>query len=175
MNRGEITIAMFLDFSRAFDTINYAIVIQKLYLMNFSKCFLYWLVDYLSNQQHYVQIDDKISKKLYANFGVSKGSILGLVFFNLHVSDMKKNIPQLGSCLQFADDSSLYRHLKPKYINTCFQDILNHIDKIVKCSADFNLVFNVNKNKIYAISNKSNDKISQPEGDHLVTIHNMQQ
>ena len=62
MNKEEITIATLLDFSRAFDTIDCAILILKLYSMNFSKCFFYWLVDYLSHQQQYVQIDDKRSK-----------------------------------------------------------------------------------------------------------------
>ena len=129
MNKGEITIAKFAYFSKAFDTIDYAVLIQKLHSNNFSKCFLYWLVDYLSHRQRYGQIDGKRLKRPYVKFGVSQGSILKPVLFNLYVFDIKKNIPHLISCLQYANDSTLYRHSKPKDINTCFQDINPLSDK----------------------------------------------
>lgn len=45
MNKGEITIAIFADFTKAFDTIGYAVQNQKSHSVNFSKCFNYWLVD----------------------------------------------------------------------------------------------------------------------------------
>ena len=59
--------------------------------MNFSQCFLYWLVDYLSRHKQYVQIDGKRSKQVCVSFRVPQGFILGHVLFNFHVSDMKKN------------------------------------------------------------------------------------
>ena len=58
---------------------------------------------------------------------------------------MERDIPQLSSCLQHADDSNFYRDFKSKGINICFQDIQNHINKIVKWSLDSNLVFNIIK------------------------------
>ena len=45
MNKGEITIAIFADITKAFDTIGYAVQNQKSHSMNFSKYFIYWLVD----------------------------------------------------------------------------------------------------------------------------------
>lgn len=50
MKREEITIATFADSPKAFGTIGYVVLIQKLHLMNFSKCFHYWLVDYLIDE-----------------------------------------------------------------------------------------------------------------------------
>ena len=47
MNKGDITITPFTDFSKVFDIIDYAALIQKLHEKNLTKCFLYWLVDYL--------------------------------------------------------------------------------------------------------------------------------
>ena len=58
MNKGGIAIATFADFSKSFGTIYYAVLVQKLDSMNFSKFFLYWLVDCLSQRQQYGQIDD---------------------------------------------------------------------------------------------------------------------
>ncbi|CAB4045526.1 Hypothetical predicted protein, partial [Paramuricea clavata] len=43
MKKGEITLAIFADFSKAFDTVDFEILISKLYKLNFSKSFLHWL------------------------------------------------------------------------------------------------------------------------------------
>ena len=48
MDRGEVTISVFADYSKAFDTIDYETLIHKLHDLNISKTFLYWIVDYLS-------------------------------------------------------------------------------------------------------------------------------
>ena len=109
MNKIEIFIATFTDFSKAFDTIDYAVIIQKLHSMNFSKCFLYWLVDYLIDNSMF-RLTVKYQKKLYVKFGV----------------------PNRSSCLRYPDDSTLYKHFQPKDIDTCFQDIQDDINKTVK-------------------------------------------
>ena len=66
----------------------------------------------------------------------------------------------------------MIRPFKSKDANICFQNIQNDINETVQWPADSNLVFNVKKIK-FAIVNKSNDKISQSERDHPLTIHNM--
>lgn len=50
--------------------------------MGFSKDFLTWMTSYLTGRQQYVMIDDKCSQRLETCFGVSQGSILGLLIFN---------------------------------------------------------------------------------------------
>ena len=66
----------------------------------------------------------------------------------------------------------MIRPFKSKDANICFQNIQNDINETVQWPADSNLVFNVKKIK-FVIVNKSNDKISQSERDHPLTIHNM--
>ena len=75
---------------------------------NFSKDFLYWAMDYLTFRQHFfVQIDAHFSTFLTSEFGVPRGSILGLILFNLCVADMSQITPE-SECLQYADDTTLY-------------------------------------------------------------------
>ena len=57
MNKSEITIAIFADYSKTFDTIDFYTLIQKMHTFNFSKNFLYWTMNYLTFRQHFVQID----------------------------------------------------------------------------------------------------------------------
>ena len=88
MKSGEVTIAIFTDYSKAFDTIGFSILIKDMHILNFSKRFLYWIFNYLVDRQHFLQIDSSISNILITNFGVLQGSILGPILFNLYVADM---------------------------------------------------------------------------------------
>ena len=49
------------DFSKAFDTIKYKTVLKKLNYLGFSKSFLNWTIEYLTDRQHFVQVGDKTS------------------------------------------------------------------------------------------------------------------
>ena len=92
MKSREVTIAIFTDYSKAFDTIDFSILIKKMHLLNLSICFLYWIFNYLTDTRHFVQIDSSISNILITNFGVPQGSILGSILFNLCVTDMTNNL-----------------------------------------------------------------------------------
>ena len=64
MKKGEVTLMVLADFSKAFDTVYYKVLITKLSTLGFSKPFLRWLNSYLSDQSHFVQIDDRIQSNL---------------------------------------------------------------------------------------------------------------
>ena len=74
--------------------------------------YIYWIFNYLTDR-HFVQIDSSISNILITSFGVSQGSILGPILFNLCVADMT-NILSESKCFQYTDDSTIYRSCKAK-------------------------------------------------------------
>ena len=84
MKCGEVSLLVLADYSKAFDTVRFQTVINKMYNMGFSKTFLSWLIEYLSTRRQFVQIDDKCSDMENVAFGVPQGSILGPVIFNLY-------------------------------------------------------------------------------------------
>jgi hypothetical protein len=77
MSKGEVTMAILADFSKAFDTVAYETVLKKLRGQGFSKSFLVWVTNYMTGRKQFVQIDDKKSSPLNVNFVVPQGSILG--------------------------------------------------------------------------------------------------
>ena len=89
MNLSECTLLVFADFSKAFDTVKYRSVFEKMNALGFSKSKLKWTVNYLCGREHFVQIDDHISKPISVTFGVPQGSIIGPLIFNLYVADLQ--------------------------------------------------------------------------------------
>ena len=66
---------------------------------------------------------DKSSFVKLNNFGVSQGSILGPVLFNLYVVDFVENV--ICDSLQYANDSTLYKHSQLKNLKKCIEELVS--------------------------------------------------
>ena len=131
--------------------------------------FIYWVFSYLTDRQHFVQIDSNISKILYTNFGVLQGSILGPVLFNLRVADMK-NILDGSELIQYVDDYTIYCSCKIKNIKKCSNEIESELNAVEVWSKDTNLVFNPNKTKLMVISSRQMTQYRQLDNSNKVNI-----
>ena len=60
-SRGEVTLMVCSDYSKAFDTVQFRTVVSKMHSLGFSKYFLLWTIDYLTQRRQLVQIDDRKS------------------------------------------------------------------------------------------------------------------
>ena len=74
--------SVFIDYPKAFDTVQHETLIKKLSNLYFSNSSIKIILSCLSNRQQYVQLDDNKSLYRPVHFRVSRGSILGLVLFN---------------------------------------------------------------------------------------------
>ena len=157
MKSSEITLAIFTDYSKAFDTIDFFISIKKMQTFNFSKCFLSWIFHYLHDRQHFMQIDSSISNILITNFGVSQESILAPILFKLCVADMT-NILSESQCIQCTDDSITYRSCKAKEVTECSRELENELKLLEQWSKNTKSVFNCKKVKSMLFSTR---KMSQ--------------
>ena len=104
VNKNEITVGVFCDLQKAFDTCSHSILLKKLEKIGIKNRELDWFKSYLTNRKQFVSINGKISEQLGINRGVPQGSILGPILFLIYIND-------LASCtslftLLFADDTN---------------------------------------------------------------------
>ena len=82
LTKKEHIIGVFMDLSKAFDTIDHKILIYKLKHYGIRGIALSWFIDYLSNREQYVDFDSCSSNRLNIKCGVPQGSILGPSYFS---------------------------------------------------------------------------------------------
>ena len=152
MKKGEVTLIAFADFSKAFDTVDYSVIIRKLHNIGFSKQALRWSLSYLTDQQQFVEVNAKQSQFMDVQFGVPQGSILGPVLFNLYVNDMRNSIQDGFNCHQYADDTTIYQHCKPKCLQTCILNMNENMNNLETWAGNCNLLPNEKKTKQMVIA-----------------------
>ena len=108
LENGEFIIGVFLDFSKAFDTVNHDVLLQKLHHYGIRGSALKWFQSYLSDRQQYVTYNGEESSKKGINCGVPQGSILGPLLFIIYLNDLS-NVCQHMMSLLFADDTNLFQ------------------------------------------------------------------
>ena len=107
MDRGKLTGAVFIDFRKAFDTVDYAVLIKKMEMLGVRGVQLKWFTDYLSNRQQVVIYDNYRSDNYPVSYGVSQGSILGPLLFLIYIDDLSKVLKH-SDVIMYADDTVLY-------------------------------------------------------------------
>ena len=120
----EIPCAIFLDFAKAFDTVNHEILIHKLHHYGIRDTPLKWLKSYLTNRKQCVGLQNSISTLLDIKHGVPQGSVLGPLLFLISINDIV-NTSKLLNFYLFADDTCLfYSHKSKKTLEQTLNDEL---------------------------------------------------
>ena len=78
----ELTAALLLDLSAAFDVVDHQILLHKLRLYNFSPNTISWIKSYLEDRRQIVTVESRLSDpKSVGEHGVPQGSLLGPILF----------------------------------------------------------------------------------------------
>ena len=150
MDTNEIPLNIFLDLSKAFDTIDHSILLNKLKYYGLKGSTLNLFQSYLSNRKQYTEIEDTTSTILPIQVGVPQGSILGPILFIIYVNDL----PQCSNKFDFimyADDTTLSSTIDSFCdinSNASADSLINaEIDKVIEWLKINKLSLNKNKSK----------------------------
>lgn len=169
MNDSKIIIAVFLDFQRAFETIDINILLLKLEKYGIRDQALKWFSTYLRGRNQYVVIRNEKSNVIQNNLGVPQGSILGPLLFLLYINN-------LGKCLfssnirMFADDTLIY--IISDNLEIAQKQIIDDLNRIYLKLCQNKLKLNIDKSNVMIISNKRIDKskLNMNIGGHALKI-----
>ena len=150
-DRNNYTAGVFLDFKKAFDCVDHAILIKKLEHYGLRGITLKLISNYLHNRQQFTFYLNTYSSKTALTHSVPQGSILGPLLFNIYINDIFRASDKLKIIL-FADDSCLY------YSNSNIYDLihvinreLNFVDTWLKTNR---LTLNLNKSHYIIFSRR---------------------
>ena len=84
----KLSLAVFMDLSKAFDTLNHQILLKKLNYYGITGVARQWFSSYLNGWKQYVELDGISSDLLPLSTGVPQGSNLGSLLFLIYMDDI---------------------------------------------------------------------------------------
>lgn len=104
--RKNYTGILFLDFKKAFDTVDHDILLDKLRSYGVVDSALDWFGSYLAGRYQIVQIENQYSDMMGIAFGVPQGSIIGPLLFSIYINDLPSATSESQAIL-YADDTAV--------------------------------------------------------------------
>ena len=139
-----------MDLSKAFDTIDHNILLNKIEFYGIRGAPLEWLRSYLSGRCQYVQYKNYMSDMMQITCGVPQGSVLGPLLFLIYMNDSPDSLISASEIL-FADDSTLFQSSEN------IEELYNNMNLELKCLSDWfaanKLSLNVGKCNYMLFSN----------------------
>ena len=109
LDNKEFTMGLYLDLSKAFDTVNHEILLNKLEHYGVRGYVNKWFKSYLTNRKQFVQVNNTNSKLLEISIGIPQGSALVPLLFLIYMNDISTSIiDQSAKLMLFSDDTNIF-------------------------------------------------------------------
>ena len=135
-----------IDFSKAFDKVPHQRLLYQLKAHSIGNDVIYWIEKWLTKRRQRVVVNGAISNWKSVLSGVPQGSVLGpilfLIYIYIYINDLEDDIS--SKVLNFADDTTVFRKVTN---DTDKQSLQDDLDKLVKWSEKWQMLFNFGKCK----------------------------
>jgi hypothetical protein len=144
MDHKQTPLNIFLDLSKAFDTLDHTILLNKLKYYGLGGTSLKLFETYLSNRRQIVQFNNTLSEQQIIKTGVPQGSILGPLLFIIYLNDLIK-VCDMFKPVIYADDTALFTVLETE--SNHVNNINSELEKICNWFKVNKLSLNASKTK----------------------------
>ena len=148
LDRGLLVGVLFLDVSKAFDTVDHSLLVRKLSTLGVAPQGCKWMESYLEHRTQSTLVGSSVSDPLTLPSGVPQGSVLGPALFSLFVNDLPEAITG-ATTLLFADDTTIYAIGKD--VASIAESLTSALHLANKWLCDNHLSLNVQKTKTMLI------------------------
>ena len=156
--KNQFTLGVFIDLSKAFDTVDHKTLISKLRNYGIRGHNLQWFESYLNNRKQFITYNNNNTSFKEITCGVPQGSILGPLLFLIYVNDLSQ-ASQILDPIMFADDTNLfYSHSE---IKTLFETVNCELENINQWFKANKLSLNIDKTN-YTLFHKNSIKDKIP-------------
>jgi retron-type reverse transcriptase len=130
IDKKQLSIIIFLDLSKAFDSVQHDILLKKILDLGVTSEVLNWFKSYLSNRSQYVCIGTATSTCAALEHGIPQGSVLSPFFFNIYTDSL------------------------PSSINCSLEAIEEDLQRIFQWCCNHSLLINLEKNKMLIVGSR---------------------
>ena len=152
MDRGLPTLVTYIDFKKAFDCVQFDVLLSKLDKLGLDETITGWIRNYLTNRQQKVVANGKTSGACKIKQGVPQGSILGPLLYLIYANDLQKEIKKCGYSF-YADDTALYSTIGN--FDKAAKNMQKNLTAINRWCVKNGIHMNVNKTKYMVFGSKS--------------------
>ena len=107
MDNKQLSIVILLDMSKAFDSVDHNMLLQRILNLGVSSAVHKWFKSYLSDRWQYVRIGTTSSAPVALSYGIPQGSVLSPFLFNIY-TDSLSSVPNSCSLESYVDDSKTF-------------------------------------------------------------------
>ena len=166
VDEGKPFDVVFLDFSKAFDKVPIARLLEKIAAHGIQGNILEWIKCWLTDRKQRVVLNGKFSTWMEVLSGVPQGSVLGPLLFTIFINDLDEAAVQASILRKFADDTKVGHEV------LCSEDgeeLQRVLDKLVEWTNVWGMAFNATKCKVMHMGNK-NIKHKYRMEDHILEV-----
>ena len=139
------TLAVYVDFKKAFDCVQHPVLLNKLSQLNIDRSVTDWIGSYLSEREQRVLANNNYSPFQEVTQGVPQGSVLGPLFYIIYANDISKVVKNCERAL-YADDTVLY--VASRDFNTSVVKLQQDINSLSRWCTTNGIKANTEKTKV---------------------------